>query len=75
MKIRNLILAILCSLLMVGCTTGTGCVNCGYYGGCSSCSSYYYGTYPSQCGLPSCTDNAVLVQYYSTQCSGVYDCE
>lgn len=76
MKLKYLILTSLCSLgILAGCTTG-GCPGCGtYYGAsCSGCTGYYYGTYNSQCGLPSCTDNTVIVKYYATQCYGLYDC-
>lgn len=62
MKSKIVLMTSLCSAALL-----TGC--CGMYseGGCG-----YY-DYPSQCGLPSCTDNTTIMEY-SNPCPGPYNC-
>lgn len=62
MNTKLLLATCLCSVfLLAGCSNVGGC--CGY--------SYY--DYNSQCGAPSCTDNASMGMY-SDPCPGPYDC-
>ncbi|VVC75642.1 hypothetical protein AQUSIP_09320 [Aquicella siphonis] len=64
MKTILLITILSSAALLAGCTN-MGCSQGG--GGCG-----YY-DYPSQCGLPSCTDNTYIIEF-SNPCPGPYDC-
>lgn len=58
-RLMCILLTVTASIFIAGCA-GT-CDSCGYY------------TYPSSCGLPSCTDNTVIMEN-SNPCPGTYNC-